>query len=58
MFPGTVSKVEETGIWIDASNVVSTMMNDVAWGPMVSSVRNPVIFVPFASLQFLIAAQE
>jgi hypothetical protein len=58
MFTGTVSKVENEGLWIDATNVVSTMQNDIAWGPMVAAIQAPVIFVPFSSLMFLIAAQE
>jgi len=58
MFSGTVSKVEDHGLWTDASQVVSTTQNDVAWGPLVTTLSNPVIFVPFSSLQFLIASQE
>lgn len=58
MYSGTVSKVEAEGIWIDASFVVSAMKQDAVWAPMVADVKNPVIFVPFSSLQFLIAAQE
>jgi hypothetical protein len=58
MFSGTVSKVETEGIWIDASHVVSTMLNDLAWAPLIASIPQPVIFVPFSALMFLIAAQE
>lgn len=58
MFSGIVSKVDTEGIWIDASQVVDTMLNDIAWAPLVATISHPVIFVPFSSLMFLIAAQE
>ncbi|MGZ4834521.1 MAG: hypothetical protein ACXVZZ_02720 [Terriglobales bacterium] len=58
MLTGTVSKVDSDGLWIDASRVAESMQHDLAWGPMVRELKNPVLFVPFSSLMFLMAAQE
>jgi hypothetical protein len=36
MFSGTVSKVETGGLWIDAANMISTMLDDLAWAPLIA----------------------
>jgi len=63
IYTGTVKYVEDDGFWMEAPDLVSEIAQDGAWKNTYLRVaggqsRVPVLFVPTASRQFLIAAQE
>jgi len=59
VYGGIVRGVEADGFWIEAPALTGEMRRDAAWGHVVEQFREPsVLFVPTASLKFLIAAKE
>ncbi len=63
IYTGTVKFVEDDGFWIEAPDLIAEIARDGAWRTTYqrfagSQSRVPVLFVPTANLQFLIAALE
>jgi hypothetical protein len=57
MVHGTVRNVEDDGFWIFAPELLAELRGE-GWTTMVGQIESPVLFVPTASLEFLIAADE
>ncbi len=63
IYAGIVKFVEDDGFWIDAPDLLTEIAHDKAWKSAYlhfagSQSRAPVLFVPTANLQLLIAALE
>jgi hypothetical protein len=59
VYAGVVRKVENDGFWIETPALVGEMRHDSLWRPLVEKFAGePVLFVPTASLLYLIAAKE
>jgi hypothetical protein len=59
LYAGVVRKVENDGFWIEAPALIAEMRHDSAWRPLVEKFEGvPVLFVPTASLMYLIAPKE
>ena len=54
---GTVRNVENDGLWIVAPELLAELRGE-GWTTMVGPAQNPVLFVPTASLEFLIASDQ
>jgi len=54
---GTVRNVEHDGFWIVAPELLVELRGE-GWTAMVGQAQNPVLFVPTASLEFLIASDQ
>ena len=62
VYSGVVRYVEDDGFWIETRDLMSDLANDPAWQQTFvtafgTNQKPPVIFVPVASLLFLMAAQ-
>ena len=59
IYAGVVRKVENDGFWIEAPALVAEMRRDSSCRPLVDKFDGvPVLFVPTASLMYLIASKE
>ncbi|PYX96168.1 MAG: hypothetical protein DMG71_06810 [Acidobacteria bacterium] len=54
---GTVRNVENDGFWIVAPELLAELRGE-GWTATVGQAENPVLFVPTASLEFLIASDQ
>ena len=60
VYKGTVTHVEPDGFWIESSDVIAELGQDAAWKGVIRDFAGDqlVLFVPSATLQFLIAVQQ
>ncbi|MFZ3212072.1 MAG: hypothetical protein WA188_11220 [Terriglobales bacterium] len=59
VYGGIVRGVEADGFWIESPALTGEMRRDAGWGHVVEQFKEPsVLFVPTATLLFLIAAKE
>jgi hypothetical protein len=54
---GTVRNIENDGFWIVTPELLVELRGE-GWTTMVEQIQNPVLFVPTASLEFLIASDQ
>jgi hypothetical protein len=55
---GIVRLVESDGFWIESQQLGDELRADLARGPAIQTIQNPVIFVPTSSLMFLVASKD
>jgi len=65
VYSGTVKHVENDGVWIETPDLLVELAQDAAWKNIyqrfvgqIQQSKQPAFFLPFAALQFLIAAQD
>ena len=57
IYPGVVTNVEPRGVWIEAPSMINALAQDAAWASLMASINEPIIFVPFSGLAFLIGVK-
>jgi hypothetical protein len=59
IFHAIVKNVEANGLWAEMPSMVGQLAAaDLGWQRMIQNIREPVFFVPFSSVTFLIAVKE
>jgi hypothetical protein len=58
IYAGVVRYVEGDGLWVEAPSLIGEMLRDAAWKSLAEKIQVPILFVPTASLVYLIAAKE
>jgi hypothetical protein len=65
VYSGTVQSVENDGIWIEAPGLLTDLTQDPTWegayrwfAAGVQQLKQPLFFVPWATLEFLLGAQD
>ena len=64
VYSGIVKQVESAGVWIETTDLLIELAQDAAWKKPYQQfvgkiqARAPQFFVPFATLQFLVAPPD
>jgi len=58
IYAGVVKYVEDDGLWMEVPSLIGEMLRDAAWKSLAEKIEAPILFVPTASLVYLIAAKE
>jgi hypothetical protein len=58
IYAGVVRCIEGDGLWIEAPSLINEMLRDAARKSLTEKIQAPILFVPTASLVYLIAAKE
>jgi len=58
IYSGTVQRLEDDGVWIDAPDFFSELQKDAAWAVLAREIQEPLLFVPMSSLLYLMTAKD